>query len=155
MAPIDDHRLRALATLRETLEPEPVTWALTGSTSFALQGVPVEPGDIDIQTSREGAYAIAECFAEDVVEPVSFSATDRVRSHFGRLVVAGVPVEVMGGVQKRRRDGTWEPPVDVAEHRETVDDAGITLPVLSIEYEAHAYERLGRPERAALLAEHA
>lgn len=114
----------------------------------------MEPGDIDVQTSREGAYAIAECFAEDVVEPVSFSAADRVRSHFGRLVLADVPVEVMGGVQKRRLDGTWEPPVDVAEHRETVSVEGLDVPVLSLEYEAEAYKRLGRQERATLLAEH-
>ena len=61
----------------------------------------------------------------------------------------------MGAVQKRRSDGAWEPPVDVTEHRRFVDLDGRSVPVLSLQYEAAAYERLGRQERAALLSEHA
>jgi len=130
-------------------------WALTGSASFALQGVPVEPDDIDVQTTEAGAYAVESAFADRVVEPVSFSVADRIKSHFGALEFGGVRVEIMGAVQKRRPDGTWEPPVDVSEHRRFVDLDGRSVPVLSLAYEADAYERLGREQRAALLAEHA
>ncbi len=133
---------------------EGVPWALTGSTSFALQGVPVEPDDVDVQTTAHGAHEVEARFADSVVDPVARSSGDGVRSHFGVLSVAGVRVEVMGGLQKRV-DGEWEPPVDVTEHREfvTLDDRRV--PVLSLSYEAAAYERLGRQERAALLREYA
>jgi hypothetical protein len=36
-------------------------WALTGSTSFALRGVPVEPDDVDVRTTERGAYEARAC----------------------------------------------------------------------------------------------
>lgn len=155
MTRVDESIRAVVETLVANLAGQPEPWALTGSTSFALQGVPVEPTDVDVQTTEDGAYAIADAFPDRVVEPVTFSETDAIRSHFGVLDVDGIEVEVMGALQKRRPDGTWEPPVDVTEHRTfvTVDDTRV--PVLSLSYEADAYERLGRTERAALLAEYA
>lgn len=131
-----------------------VTWALTGSTSFALQGVPVDPDDVDVQTTAHGAYEIEARFADSVVEPVTRSSDDGIRSHFGVLSVDGLRVEVMGGLQKRA-GGAWEPPTDVTDHREYVTLGDRRVPVLSLAYEADAYERLGRTERAALLRDHA
>nr|WP_247003564.1 hypothetical protein [Halosolutus gelatinilyticus] len=58
----------------------------------------------------------------------------------------------MGALQKRRNDGTWEEPIDVTDHRTVVD--GVGIPVLSLDYETRAYERLGRSERVALLSEY-
>ena len=83
-----------------------VPWALTGSTSFALQGVPVSPRDIDVQTDEAEAYEIERRFAASVLRPLTFASTERIRSHFGALRIGGVTVEIMGGVQKRppRRD---------------------------------------------------
>jgi len=54
-----------------------VIWALTGSLGHALQGVPVEVHDVDIQTDREGAYEIERRFSEFVVRRVRFSSTDK------------------------------------------------------------------------------
>ncbi|WP_440008420.1 nucleotidyltransferase domain-containing protein [Halomicrococcus sp. SG-WS-1] len=153
MSTLDERYLDALRTLSTTLDDD-VEWAVTGSTGLALQGVPLSPDDVDVQTTGGGVYEIAERFAEQVVDPVSFSESAAIRSHFGALELDGVRVELMGGVQKRRADGTWEPPVDVTEHRVFVDAGGVRVPVLSLRYEAEAYERLGRSERAALLSEH-
>jgi hypothetical protein len=155
MAPLDEQYLDVLGRLSARLADRSVTWALTGSTSFALQGVALTPTDIDLQTTEAGAYAVEELFPEQIVEPVSFAETETIRSHFGALVLDGIRVEVMGAVQKRRPDGTWEPPVDISEHRTVVDVDGMRIPVLSLDYEAAAYERLGRSARAALLSEHA
>lgn len=155
MPALDERRLAVVETLHERLDDRAVTWALTGSTSFALQGVPVTPNDVDVQTTADGAYEVADAFADRVVDPVSFSESEAIRSHFGALELDGVRVEVMGAVQKRRPDGTWEPPVDVADHRTVVDAGGVSVPALSLRYEANAYERLGRSERAALLADYA
>lgn len=155
MPTLDERYYDALRTLSTSLEESGPTWALTGSTSFALQGVPVTPNDIDVQTTEDGAYAIEDAFTDRTIDPVSFSESERIRSHFGALEVNGIRVEIMGGIRKRRPDGTWEPPVDIAAHREFADFDGLSLPVLSLEYEATAYERLGRTERAALLSDYA
>ncbi|ELY49665.1 nucleotidyltransferase domain-containing protein [Natronorubrum bangense] len=154
MPPIEKQYLNALETLSATLDGRLDVWALTGSTSFVLQGVPLTPNDIDVQTTEDGAYAIEKLFAEEIVEPISFSETETICSHFGAFELDDVRVEVMGAIQKRQSDGTWEPPVDISEHRRFVDLDDIRIPVLSLQYEAEAYEALGRSERANLLSEY-
>lgn len=107
---------RHLAALREIearLRGSGVRWALTGSASFAPQGVPVEARDIDVQTDAAGAYSLAGRFAEAVTRPVAFSEAGRMRSHFGALRLYGVTVELMGDIAKRLPDGRWEEPVDL------------------------------------------
>ena len=126
-------------------------WALTGSLSFAIQGVPVDPHDIDLQTDEAGAYAIERYFITDVIRSVRFSTADRIRSHFGALCIDGIEVEIMGDVEKRLPDGSWEGPVEVEQHRRFVMADGLCVPVLSLSYELDAYRKLGRLERAAAL----
>ncbi|WP_048152042.1 nucleotidyltransferase domain-containing protein [Palaeococcus ferrophilus] len=142
--------LEVLRRLYERLSQSDVTWAVTGSLGFALQGVPVEVHDIDIQTDGEGAYEIERLFSEFVVEPVRFKESERIRSHFGALMIDGVKVEIMGEVQKRVND-EWEEPVDVKRYRRFVEVEGMKIPVLDLEYEYRAYLKLGRMEKAEIL----
>lgn len=150
-AMVPEAHVAALRVLVERLASTAIVWALTGSASFALQGVAVPVHDIDVQTDAAGAYRIAELFADEVVRPVAFSGTERIQSHFGALSIAGVTVELMGGLQKRLPDGRWEEPVDVRAHRRFVQLADLTLPVLNLAYEERAYRTLGRVEKAELL----
>ncbi|MFW5934480.1 MAG: nucleotidyltransferase domain-containing protein [Halolamina sp.] len=154
MSRLNEEYRDAIRTLAAGID-DGVSWALTGSASFALQGVPVEPEDVDVQTTAAGAYAIESAFGDRIVDPVSLSAAERIKSHFGALELNGVRVEIMGAVQKRRPDGTWEPPVAVDANRTVVELDGRPIPVLSLQYEAEAYDQLGRDERATLLADHA
>lgn len=141
-----------LAALRVIVERAGgLNWALTGSMSFALQGVPVTVGDIDIQTDEAGAYELERRLSEFVERPVAFSAAERIQSHFGALSIGGVKVEIMGAVQKRLPDGSWEAPVDPARHRWVITVDGMQIPVLDLAYEHRAYLALGRTEKARLL----
>lgn len=150
---LNDLQRNALRVLATRLRESGVTWALTGSMGFALQGVPVEAHDIDIQTDEDGAYQIEQLFANEVIRPVRFVSSDRIRSHLGALEIDGVEVEVMGALQKKLEDGSWEPTVEVDRYTEIVDFDGLRVPVLSVLYECEAYERLGRTDRAQLLRE--
>lgn len=147
---LPERHWRALGVLAGRLDAT-LVWALTGSTAFALQGVSVEPHDIDVQTDAAGAVAIAARFPEAVVQPVAFSGTERIRSHFGVLEIGGLRVEIMGALQKRLPDGGWEAPVDVAALRRWITVGELRLPVLDLAYEARAYRWLGRIDRAELL----
>jgi hypothetical protein len=98
--------LRVLVILAEQLESSKTSWALTGSTSLALQGVDLVPNDIDILTDEAGAYAIAKLFSEHVLVPVSFKKSPKYESHFGRLEIEGVSVELMGELRVFR-GGRW------------------------------------------------
>ena len=148
---IDRAYLDVLRMLDARLSGAGIVWVVTGSLGFALQGVPVTPHDIDLQTDAGGAYAIARLFSEYVVRPVAFSSTATIRSHFGALAIAGIIVEIMGDIQKRSTDGSWEPPVDLERHRREVELDGMQISVLSLPYEREAYRTLGRVATVHLL----
>lgn len=133
-----------------TLNAAGINWVVTGSTAFALRGIPLEPNDIDIQTDREGAYLMETHFKGFVVDRVAFSGNDKIQSHFGRLVMDGVKVEIMGDIQKSV-DGTWEAPVDLQEHKQIILFENVLIPMLDLPYEIEAYRKLGRHEKAGLL----
>ena len=148
---IDLKYIKVLRKIYERLNDGSVNWVVTGSLGFALQGVPVDVHDIDIQTDKEGAYEIERRFSEFVIKKVAFRSTDKIRSHFGILMIDGIRVEIMGDIQKRLEDGSWEEPVDLNRYKRFVEIRGMKIPVLSLEYEYQAYLKLGRTEKAEIL----
>ena len=148
---IDLVYLNVLRQIHARLSNTDVNWVVTGSLGFALQGVPVQPNDIDLQTDKVGAYAIENLFSDLVIRKVKFSATERIKSHFGALQIDGIEVEIMGDIQKKGADGVWEEIVNLAHYRQMVEIAGMLVPVLSLEYEYQAYLKFGRVEQAKML----
>jgi hypothetical protein len=128
-------------------------WAVTGSCGLALNGMDVTVHDIDLQTDKEGAYAIERVLGGTNTRPVTFSSTGGIRSYFGSREIDGILVEIMGDVQKRLPDGTWENAVDIRKHRQYVKMEGLKIPVLSLVYEQEAYELLGRIDKATIIKE--
>jgi len=148
---IDRIFIDVLHEIHKRLKNSGVNWAVTGSLGFALQGVRVHPHDVDIQTDKEGAYRIESLFPEFVVEKVSYRSSEKIRSYFGVLNIHGIRVEIMGDLQKKLENGTWEPPVDISKYKRFVEIDGMEIPVLSLEYEYQAYLKLGRMEKAEIL----
>lgn len=145
--------VQTLKIIDNSLRKTDIFWVITGSLGFALQGLDFKVNDIDLQTDASGAYDIEKVFAENIVRSVRFSRSDKIASHWGELNIDGVKVEIMGALQKKLPDGTWEPPVDVKRHREFISFEGMVLPVLSLTYEEKAYRILGRLERASQIKE--
>jgi hypothetical protein len=150
-ARISPEHLNALRKVHERLHGSQVTWLVCAGMSLLLQGVPVSAHDIDLETDAAGAYEIERLFAEYVTRRVNFSSTDRIRSHFGALCIDGIKVEIIGDIEIRAEDGTWERSPDLQKHRRFVAVEGMQIPVLSLEYECEAYRKLGRPEKAELV----
>jgi hypothetical protein len=140
--------LPAVRTIHAALLETQVDWAVTGSLGMALQGMDLPINDIDIQTDEDGAYEVERRLAQYVVVPVLYKASERMRSRLGKLNVEGVQVEIIGGIQKRTQDGEWDQPVQVAQHRVWVEAEGLSIPVLSLEYEYEAYKIMGRDDKA-------
>jgi hypothetical protein len=132
------------------LQGTSINWVLTGSCRFALQDIPLSYHDIDIQTDQAGAYEIEALFSEFVTRPVSFLVSDHIKSHFGRLLIDGIQVDIMGDIQKWVKDA-WEAPVDLSRHKEIVHLEEMEIPVLSLAYEYEAYLKMGRAETAEIL----
>lgn len=139
---------KVLHQLHKHLPIDEVNWAVTGSLGFALQGMDVDVHDIDIQTDKSGAYEIESRFSEYVARNVIFSFSEKIRSHFGELSIDGIKVEIMGDIQKRLPDGAWEDPIDIGSNRRFINYGGLSIPVMSLEYECEAYYKLGRIEKA-------
>lgn len=144
---------KALELICARLRGQGVNWAVTGSLGFALQGLPLTPNDIDLQTDESGAYAIQRLLSEFVTQQVAYKVSPHIRSFWGLLQIGGLRVEVMGDLQKRLPDGAWEPPVDVMPHRRFIDLDDLHIPVLDLHYEQQAYLLMGRTEKAAMLAD--
>lgn len=125
-----------------------IVWALTGSTSFVLQGFPASPQDIDVQTDEPGAFEIQKRLIEAVVKPVVFSSTGRIRSYYGALNIQGISVEIMGDIQNRLPDGSWSSIPDISRHRRFVQVDDFEVPMMDLAYEVEAYTLMGRSTRA-------
>lgn len=148
---LDEAHLHALSVLYQVLEGSQVNWILTGSTGMALQGMPLEVHDIDVQTDQAGAYEIESMLREYVTRPVAFVCNERMRSHYGGLVIDGIEVEIMGDIQKPLPGGGWEEPEDLRRYKRWIPLQGMWIPVFSLAFEAEAYAKLGRVEKSARL----
>ena len=70
-------------------------WALMGSLASVLQGMPrYTPPDIDLVTTKEGAYIMEGCVGMygATIRPVSLSTAGPYTSHFGIFEVNGIKV---------------------------------------------------------------
>lgn len=148
---IEPQYLNTLRKICSRLRDCQSNWVVTGSLGMALQGMNVEIHDIDIQTDQHGVYEIENIFSEYVVKAVHYSASERIRSHFGSLKIDGVKVEIMGDIQKSLDSQVWEEPVKVEQYRHWVIFEGMQVPVLSLEYEYQAYLKLERIDKAEKL----
>lgn len=148
---INTTHLDVLRKICARLSDSKVSWAVTGSLGMALRGVPVEVHDIDIQTDRPGAYEIEHRLSRFVTRKVAFSSAENIRSHLGALTINGMKVEIMGDVEKRHKDGSWEDPPNLERHKRTVEVEGMRIRVLSLPYEYQAYLTLGRTDKAEML----
>jgi hypothetical protein len=150
---LSDSLLAALRTLATRLDKQPVNWAITASCGLALQGVPVDVHDIDLVTDRTGAYRIERLFAAEMIRPVRLSSSDVIQSHYGAFALGGYDFEIIGDAQFRGADGGWDAPLDFTPHKHYLDIEGMTLPVLTLEYEYESYVRLGRAAKIKLLGD--
>jgi len=145
-----EHR-QALRIILARLDGRPIDWVVTGSAGMALQGVLLDVHDIDLQTDKDGAYEIERLMADYAVTPVRYLDSARIRSYVGKFSVNDVQVEVMGAIQKRLDDASWEDPGEVERYRRWAEMEGLWVPVLSLEYECQAYRKRGRIDKAELL----
>ena len=148
---IPSSHIKALREICARLEDKGIQWVVTGSLNMAMQGMPVAVHDIDLQTNEAGAYEMEALFLEYVVTPLRYLESEHMRSHLGKLLIDGVEVEIIGGLQKLLPDGTWEAPVEVVTHRCYVEVNSMWVPVLSLAYEYQAYLIMGRLEKADMI----
>ncbi len=144
------HKPRWRAILRRIavrLAEAGIGYTVVGGGSLALHGLPLVVRDLDIETAAADAYRFGELFAGQVVAPVTLREGATYRSHFGRFDFDGVPVEIMGNLERREGD-RWVP--TSAATQAIIDLDGVSVHASTLEEETLAYIRRGRLDRAAL-----
>ena len=121
-------------------------WAVTGSLGLVIQGVEVDVHDIDLQSTKEGVFAIERALEEYIVHPVEYLESKKIRSFFGELGIDRIKVEIMGDVQKDIGGG-WGPASDLSASIHWVKVGELSIPVLDLDWEYEAYRLLGREEK--------
>lgn len=132
--------LRILKFLCKEFAKADISWVLAGSLSLALQGVSVEPRDIDILTDRQGAFKINAMLKKYEVKKVEYSQTDKTASFLGIFRIDGVKVEVMGDYKEREGD-RWTSLSHRLRKQRTVEIDGITILVSPLKDQLTSYKR--------------
>ncbi len=135
--------MRALKEGAQLLYGHKVKWLVVGSTSLALQGVDVEPEDIDIICSKEDAFEIGRILKKYETRPVGSSRTHLFESYMGEYAIHGVKVQIMGDF-KEKRDEKWFSLNNRLESPHMIDIGQGRISVSTLVDQLESYERLGR-----------
>lgn len=127
------------------METSNVRWVLAGSLSLALQGVKVEPNDMDLLTDRRGAFRINAILKKYEKKEVTYSETEKVSSFLGIFEIQGVKVEVMGAYRERQ-GARWVSLSKRLENPRIIGIDGVRIPVSPIEDQLASYRRSKRPK---------
>ena len=150
---LPESHTRVLMLLLGIIPPEEHKWALTGSAGLRLQGVDISVNDLDLQTDGEDVYVIEKKLDKFMKAGVHHWESEHTNSLHGQAVINGIMVELLGDIQHRQPEGAWEPPVDILSTRIWVTWREYRVPVFPLEFEAQAYSKMGRAEKAELIRE--
>jgi hypothetical protein len=146
----DSHRA-AVEAVCDRLDRAPLRWAIGGSAALALQAVPVACRDLDLVTEARDVAEVTRRLGGRLLTPPAFVTRERLRGRFARLQLAGVEVEVLGGIQNLLPDGTWSASPQFDVHVARVRCGERTCPVFSLSYLRDAYVAMDRPQTVALI----
>lgn len=135
---------------RRTGGPESGWW-LTGSAALAVRGASIEPGDVDLVCSADGARRLGTLFADALIEPVVRAGSGWISDYWGRAFLAA-RLEWIGGP----KTGVDSPsPCDfgpaAASRLETVTWEGWRLRVPPLDLQRAVSQRRGLTDRVALI----
>jgi hypothetical protein len=148
---LPEQHAQVLAFLIEKIHPSDFVWVLTGSAGLRLQGVDISVNDLDLQTDAQTIYVLEQKLADYMKVPVHAWESTHTLSHHGQAEINGLQVELLGDMRHPSSAGIWEPACDITSFREWVSWRELQVPVISLEHEALAYEKMGRMQKAELI----
>lgn len=132
--------LNALKIVNDKFRKHDINLVLVGSLSLALQGIEIEPNDIDVLTSKEGALMCNSILKEFVVKPVKWSQTEKYDSYFGRFRIEGVQVDIMGEFKVKEGD-KWVDLTTRLKKPKYVQIRSLKIPVSPLDEQLKSYEK--------------
>lgn len=144
-----DNFRKALETINNRLKDVNMNWAIFGSMNLLLQGLPVDPRDIDILTDENGAYEIEKVFKDYTTRKVVYCSDGKVTSHFGAFGIEGVKVEIVGNYTSNK---DMRLILDVKD-KILIPFENMKIPCMPLEKELSAYNKGEKSERVKIIKE--
>ncbi|MBU1117403.1 hypothetical protein KKD37_00380 [Patescibacteria group bacterium] len=151
---ISKENIEVTKIITEKLSHDNINWALIGSSNLALQGVDVRAHDIDILTDKEGALRIGKLLKEFTKEEVGYKESEKFRSYFGKFIINGIDVEIMGDLLVVNPSGDiWDETTNFLDKKIYFQIDDTEIPIISLDQEYKAYSRQGKEKKAQKIAE--
>ena len=145
--------LEVLDIVSKVLTGISARWVLVGSTASSLNGIEVEPKDIDIIVETNKVYEVDKALASSfrALRRVKYSSNGTYSSHYGVFEVLGVKVEVMADLKICGEPGCLEVEFeDLYQHSKDLRIGDKSLKVAPLEWQLIANTIIpGKEERVA------
>jgi len=125
-----------------------IKWALVGSTNMYLQGINVDPNDLDITTNINSLKIFEKEFNEHIIKPISKNIKKKYsfKTNELKLLIKGIEVQIIG----EHDNGVYFENINKG-NIVLVGLDNIKIPCLSLSSEADAYSKTGRNNKADLI----
>ena len=127
------------------------TYAIRGTTSLVLQGIDMKVDDIDIICDSQTALRFNELFKEEITDTIKYSESDKYKSYFGKMILDGILVEIMGELQintSKNVEGkskSWSNVYDGSDDEVNIISIdGVNIRVTRLEVELAMFSQMGR-----------
>jgi hypothetical protein len=128
-------------------------WAVGGSASLALHGLPVDPGDLDLLVDHVAAAELVDGLRGAVVsDELRWDRGDVRAVRRALAVIHGVEVEILEGVEAVGPTGEVVVATPNLDHVDRIIVGGRRIPVLPLPAMQVLLDATGNQERAAMVA---
>lgn len=137
----------AIKLIHKRLEDNQIRWALVGSTNLKLQGIEVEPQDLDIVIQHKDLENVSKIFEE-----YSASAVKKIETLSGDDIwevnaeINGIEIQFFGGDEKEIYVSKL-----LASKISMAKLQNIEIPCFTLETESQAYKETNREHKAKLI----
>ncbi|MDD5625747.1 MAG: hypothetical protein PHG83_01105 [Patescibacteria group bacterium] len=122
-----------------------VDYAFIGSVNLYIQGLKIQPGDIDISTTPEIIKEIDEILKEYRTKEIYFDKSEGRNSFRSFYQIDGMEIEILGNVNNISRKP------DSLKDKIYIEFNKIKLPCMSLNDELNVYEKIGRKEKVEMI----
>jgi hypothetical protein len=78
-----------------------INWVVFGSFRLLIEGIKITPSDIDILTTKKGAYQIAYIFKNNLVTLPKYSEIENIRSLYFQITLDDITYDIVGDLQNK------------------------------------------------------
>jgi len=119
-------------------------YAIRGTAGMVLQGLDMGVDDIDVVADKKTALLFNDLFKKEVLKRVEYLESDKFKSYYGKFVINGISLEVMGEWQIKKGED-WSGVYDASDDEVNIIDVnGLKVKVEKLEIELKTSAEMGR-----------